>query len=54
MKSKFIKTALIGLIISVSFLSSGMLWAATPGPEKAGAKPAGVTKPSVPGKNGRP
>jgi hypothetical protein len=53
MKSKFIKTVLACPIICVSLLlSSGMLCAATPGPEKAGAEPAGANKPSDPAKKG--
>ena len=53
MKSKFKKSTLIGLIISVSlFLGSGALRAATPAPEKEGAKLAEAAKPSQPAKKG--
>ena len=53
MKSKFKRSILICLIIPVSlFLGSEVLWAATPAPEKEGAKPAEVTKPSQPAKKG--
>jgi hypothetical protein len=51
MKSKFKKSILIFLILSVSFLLGfGMLWAAKPAPEKEGAKPAEVTNPLNQGK----